>query len=230
MNYFAHGRRFLHDPYFVAGTAVPDWLSVVNRRVRAKSNRASLLVASEDGRVASLARGVMQHHHDDRWFHGTRAFAELSLEFTVEIRDRLSPDDGFRPSFLGHILVELLLDAALFENDVEQLDRYYAVLDCLDPGVVQSAVNRMATQETDLLALFIPRFSAERFLYDYLDDEKLRRRLNAVMRRVRLSPLPQALCGFFPAARQAVRQRKDELLAGEIVTVKDRSIRDPGDN
>ena len=33
MNYFAHGVRFLEDPYFLAGTAVPDWLSVVDRRV-----------------------------------------------------------------------------------------------------------------------------------------------------------------------------------------------------
>ena len=24
MNYFAHGRRHVHDPYFLSGTAVPD--------------------------------------------------------------------------------------------------------------------------------------------------------------------------------------------------------------
>lgn len=215
MNYFAHGRHFLNDPYFVAGTAVPDWLSVVNRRVRARSNRATSLIEDEDARIAAVARGIVQHHHDDRWFHGTRAFAELSLEFTVKIRDRLPPDDGFRPSFLGHILVELLLDAALFENDMERLDQYYAALEGIDADLVQSAVNRIATQQTGLLVFFIPRFTVERFLYDYLDDEKLLRRLNAVMRRVKLTPLPEALCELFPAARQSVRRRKDELLEGE---------------
>ena len=29
MNYFAHAIRFLDDPYFLSGTALPDWLSVV---------------------------------------------------------------------------------------------------------------------------------------------------------------------------------------------------------
>jgi len=162
-----------------------------------------------------VARGVVQHHHDDRWFHQTRAFAELSLGFTVEIRDRLTLDNGFRPSFLGHILVELLLDAALFESDIAQLDRYYEALDSLDASLVQQAVGRMTTGDTGLLGVFIPRFSAERFLYDYLDDEKLLWRLNAVMRRVKLSPLPDHLREFFPLAREAVRQRKDELLEGE---------------
>ena len=28
VNYFAHGLRFLNRPHFLAGTAVPDWLSV----------------------------------------------------------------------------------------------------------------------------------------------------------------------------------------------------------
>ena len=215
MNYFAHGRHYLDDPYFVAGTAVPDWLSVVNRRVRARSKLAAPYTSDEDPRVASIARGIVQHHFDDYWFHQTRAFAELSLFFTTEIRDRLPPDEGLRPSFLGHILVELLLDATLIEDQPAMLDRYYDVIDSLDPYVVNRAVNRMATQATGMLAFFIPRFSAERFLYDYTSDAKLLFRLNNVMRRVRLPALPETLAEFFPEARRLVRQRSAELLAGE---------------
>ena len=215
MNYFAHGRHYLDDPNFVAGTAVPDWLSVVNRRVRARSKLAAPYATDQDPRVAAVARGIMQHHHDDDWFHQTRAFAELSLYFTKEIRDRLPQDDGFRPSFLGHILVELLLDATLIADDPAVLDRYYAVMDSLDPYVVNQTVNRMATRETGMLAFLIPRFSEERFLYDYAEDAKLLFRLNNVMRRVRLPALPAALAEFFPEARRLVQQRSAELLAGE---------------
>ena len=215
MNYFAHSRHYLDDPYFVAGTAVPDWLSVVNRRARARSKLAAPYATDQDPRVAAVARGIMQHHYDDAWFHQTRAFAELSLYFTNEIRDRLPKDDGFRPSFLGHILVELLLDATLIEDSPVVLDRYYAVMDSLDPYFVNQAVNRMATQETGMLSFFIPRFSQERFLYDYAEDAKLLFRLNNVMRRVRLPSLPKALAQFFPEARHLVRQRSAELLAGE---------------
>jgi hypothetical protein len=215
VNYFAHGRRFVDAPYVLAGTAVPDWLSVINRKVRARSKHAQLLTDDSNSVVADVARGVVQHHRDDHWFHASRAFAELSLRFTVEIRDRLPPDNGFRPSFLGHILVELLLDSVLFESDIRQLDRYYEALDNLDAELIQHAVSQMTNGDVGMLTFFIPRFSAERFLYDYLDDEKLLWRLNAVMQRVKLSPLPNDLSEFFPQARDAVRLRKDELLAGE---------------
>src|SRR5438045_4126379 len=137
MNYFAHGRRFIHDPYFLAGTAVPDWLSVIDRKVRARSKNAAKFADAADPRVAAVARGVMKHHPDDGWFHQTRAFAELSLHFTVAVRDLLPPDDGLRPSFVGHILVELLLDSRLAEDAPGQLDAYYRAMESVDPPVVE---------------------------------------------------------------------------------------------
>jgi hypothetical protein len=213
MNYFAHARLFLDDPYMVAGTAVPDWLNVVNRRVKARRRLAEPFVGDSDPRLASVARGIVRHHDDDQWFHQTAAFAALSLRFTVELRDLLAPDEGFRPSFLGHILVELLLDAALIEQNPGDLDCYYETIAALDAEFVNQAVNRMATQPTEMLALLIGRFSTERFLYDYLDNEKLLYRLNAVMRRVCLSELPVEVVQLLPAARAAVRESQTELLA-----------------
>jgi hypothetical protein len=214
MNYFAHGRRYVQDAYFLAGTAVPDWLNVVDRRVRVRSKAAQPFIDDPDPKLAALARGIVQHHDDDQWFHQTRAFAELSLGFTLEIRELLKPDDGFRPSFLGHILVELLLDAALIEQDPKLLDQYYAAIDTVDPLIVTRAVVRMSGKEVNLIP-WIPRFSAERFLYDYLDDAKLLTRLNHVMRRVSLPGLPPTLQGFFGPARKAVRERQTELLTGQ---------------
>ncbi len=43
MNYLSHGFRFVDDPYFVAGTALPDWMSVLDRRNRARSTVAAVL-------------------------------------------------------------------------------------------------------------------------------------------------------------------------------------------
>jgi hypothetical protein len=217
MNYFAHGRPFLSSPYLVAGTAVPDWLGVLDRRVRARSRAARRFLASRDQRVALLAAGIVQHHRDDDWFHRTRAFAELSWQFTAEIRDRLPRDDGLRPSFLGHILVELLLDAELIRRDPPQLDQYYRCLEALDPQLVNWVVDRVAGAPARRLAELIPRFSRERFLYDYADDAKLLFRLNNVMHRVRLPEIPETLCEWFPEARRRVARRCGELLtlAGE---------------
>ncbi|HPM84872.1 MAG TPA: hypothetical protein PLF81_29410 [Candidatus Anammoximicrobium sp.] len=212
MNYYAHARPFLDNPYFAAGTAVPDWLSVLDRKMRVSSKAAQTLAAHADGRVASLAAGIVQHHHDDGWFHQTRAFAELSLQLTAAVRQVLPQDDGFRPSFLGHILVEILLDASLIAAAPAQLDAYYEALNRVDPQLIGDAINQVATRPSGLWPVFIPQFRAERFLYDYLEDAKLLARLNRVMRRVQLQPLPDEFLNILPAARQAVGQRREELL------------------
>ncbi len=60
MNYLSHGFRFVHDPYFVAGTALPDWMSVLDRRNRARSAIAAELVDDADANLAAMARGVMR--------------------------------------------------------------------------------------------------------------------------------------------------------------------------
>jgi hypothetical protein len=212
MNYLAHGWRFTGDPYFLAGTAVPDWLCVADRRVRVRSKRAAQWLDHADKRTAALARGICQHHADDGWFHQTRAFAELSLEFSALIRRALPPDEGFRPWFLGHILVELLLDAALIEQHSRRLAAYYAALDEVEAAEVEQAVNRMAVQPTGRLAAFISLFRRERFLWDYTDDGKLLERVNQVMRRAGLPLLPASVVELLPAMRLAVRERSGELL------------------
>src|SRR5262245_35641363 len=33
MNYLAHGWRFVEEPYLLAGTAAPDWMSVIDRKI-----------------------------------------------------------------------------------------------------------------------------------------------------------------------------------------------------
>jgi len=215
MNYLAHGWRFADQPYFLAGTAVPDWLSVVDRKMRARGKTAALFLEDADENLAALARGIVQHHHDDDWFHQTTAFNELSLAFTLQIRDVLPADDGFRPSFLGHILVELLLDAALSEEEPARLDDYYAALTQASPSFLQEAINRLATRQSDKVAYLVTRFLQERFLYDYAEDGKLLVRLNHVMKRVGLPHLPGDLQMLFPAMREAVRNRRHELLPSE---------------
>lgn len=127
MNYFAHGREFMDDPFFLAGTAVPDWMNVVDRANRIRGKRASQFIEDADPWVARLAAGIVRHHADDAWFHETRPFAELSLDFARQVRDALPRDEGFRPHFLGHILVEILLDAVLIAEAPEQLEAYYTV-------------------------------------------------------------------------------------------------------
>jgi hypothetical protein len=212
MNYFAHGIRFCDRPYFLAGTACPDWLSVADRRVRLRARRVEPFADGSPTPAAELAAGVMQHLADDQLFHQSRAFVETSGELTRLIRAVLGPEDGFRPGFLGHITTELILDGVLIEQNPEQLDAYYDAIDQLDGVQVQHAVNQMARGETLRLADLIPRFHTEQFLRDYLDSDRLLYRLNQVMRRIKLRQLPDELSAAFDTGREIVRRRMKELL------------------
>jgi hypothetical protein len=215
MNYFAHALPFLDSPYFAAGTAVPDWLMVADRSARVRSRQAETFVVDPDPATAEVAGGVLQHLRDDRHFHESRAFAETSLELSIQVRRQLGSDDSsFRPGFLGHLLVEVLLDAALLARHPQKLPNYYRALATIDAAVVQQAVNRMAARPTARLAPLIVMFRHERILYDYLEDDRLMVRLNQVMRRIRFEPLPDDFRALLPAARRLVTERCDELLAG----------------
>ena len=224
MNYFSHGRLFLDQPYFLAGTAVPDWLSVIDRRVRARTKLVEPFLTDPDQDVAQLAAGIVQHHVDDRWFHQTKTFHTLSLEFTVRIRDWQTEDAGMRPMFLGHILVELLLDAHLIEQDPRQLDAYYSSLAKIDPQLVATTITRMTSKTVALLPVLVPRFLHERFLYDYLDDAKLTFRLNQVMRRVKLPLLPSDFAELLPVARSEVAENASALLDRNSIEARKEDI------
>lgn len=212
MNYLAHAYKHLDRPFFVAGAALPDWMSVIDRKNRARRQYAEPIVEHEDLEIAEFARGVLQHHHDDQWFHENRTFVELSTRFAVELRGLLEPGLGHQAGFVGHISVELLLDAVLIEADARLLEEYYDLLSNLNAAKVQEAANTICPKPVEHLVLLLPRFIEERFLADYVDDARLLYRLNGVMRRVKLPPLPEAITPWLAKARDAVHQSSAKLL------------------
>jgi hypothetical protein len=212
VNYFAHALRHLHRPYFLAGLAVPDWLSVVDRRVRVRRRRIEERIPDLSDEDREIAAGIVQHLEDDRWFHGTPGFFAVTGEIGRAFRETLSEADSWRCGFLGHILMELLLDAALIEQSPARLADYYRTLEGIDPQRVQSVVTTLASGEPTRLAEFVGLFQRERFLEDYLDDARLLRRFNQVMRRVGLNPLPEEALTVLQFGRETVRERIGELL------------------
>lgn len=215
MNYFAHGRHALRQPYLLVGTAVPDLLRVIDRRLRVRSVQAAPHVDDADPVVAAVAQGIVQHHHDDGWFHTAPAFAELSLTAAAAIR-RLAPEDqSMRTWFVGHVLVELLLDAELFRRQPDAMTAYYDSLHQVDPAEVAAAVSRMATADASKLARIIPGFLRERFLPDYANNAKLAYRLGQVLDRVGLPQLPADFVNLLPELRSEVARRADDLLLQE---------------
>jgi hypothetical protein len=211
MNYFAHGIRFLDRPWFLAGTALPDWLSVLDRRVRLRPKALAPWVTGGPSREAELAAGALQHFEDDHWFHKTRAFAEATGRLTRIFRDFMGPGDGFRCGFLGHITSELILDAILIERYPDRLEMYYEALRQLDGRQLAEAVTALAGQRVEL-ELWLPRFCEVQFLRDYADPARLAFRLNQVLRRIKLDPLPAGIEVPLATAREVVAAFADGML------------------
>ncbi len=212
MNYFAHGIRFTDRPWFLAGTALPDWLSVADRGVRVRERHVVPFADGSGSIEAELAAGIAQHIHDDQWFHRTRGFVEITAHVGALFREKLGPDDGFRPGFLGHVATELVLDGLLIDEHPELIDRYYEVLDELDADRLQQAANRMLRTPTERLAPLLPLFRREQFLRDYTQPARLLYRLNQVMRRIKLKQLPDEIEAVIVAAREIVQSRIGDLL------------------
>jgi len=208
------------------------------RHVEAWLNHPDLSQTIRQGPIGQTAQGVLQHLADDQRFHHTAAFVQLSLHLNQQVAELLdhheptvsgkvgpsveiengktlsvSPGNSYS-AFIGHLLLEVLLDAAMIEEDPARLEEYYRVLEKVDVLIVQEAVNRMAARTTQRLAPMISEFRRLRILWDYLEDRKLLFRLNQVMRRVGLAELPEAFLDLLPQARRQVASRKQALLAG----------------
>lgn len=212
MNYLAHGYRFLDNPLKLAGTAVPDWLSVVDRKVRIRGRRVNERIDSLEDNDRFIAEGMLQHLRDDDLFHRCTRFVILESELCMRFR-RVIPDPyDHRPPFLGHIVTELLLDSVISEEIPEALNSYYAALGEVPPLQVEALVNRLASRSTDRLADFIGHFHAAKVLYDYSDDSLLLTRLNQVLRRVTLPPLDSQCLGVLREARALLKLHGPELL------------------
>ena len=192
-------------------------MSVIDRKNRARRQFALPVTEDENPIHRAFARGCVQHHDDDRWFHMGEKFNLMCAEFAVELRDWLGEGMGHQSSFLGHISIELLLDSVLCERDSTLLDRYYDLLSSLDAEQMQAAANKICRKPVTVLTMLVPRFVNERFLADYYDDKLLLYRLNGVMKRVKLPQLPDRTSEWLSSARIRVRDAADELLTPPAV-------------
>lgn len=212
MNYLSHGRAFLDDdPWIVAGTSLPDWLGAADRRCRIVAARAEEL-SREGGPLGALARGVVQHLHDDRWFHSNPAFERVTGELTLRIRAAYPEHRRLRASFLAHIVLEMLLDASLDKQGPVTFDAYYGVLDAIGGDALQLLAARLTNRPSAHLAMGLRFFKDARFLFGYRDDDALVRRLNGIAVRVRQPALPDDFVALLPDARALVEQHAEELL------------------
>jgi hypothetical protein len=212
MNHLAHSLPFVfdddeHAPWRVVGTSLPDWLRLLDRRARLRPDvlaRAPL----DDARFRALAEGAQRHHDDDAMFHTLDAFEALTAETTAALRARAP---GLRASALGHVLVEMLLDAALIDEHPTLLARFYAAVDGVDAGVVAAFVRATTGRPVDDAEVFVDRFRRARFLHAYVSDAGVLACAQGLWRRAGFGVVDDGVVDVIAWARPRVRALASQL-------------------
>ena len=160
-----------------------------------------------------MAAGVVQHHEDDYWFHGSAIFTRVTLELAVEYREQFGNSQAMRANLIGHIVIEMFLDAFLESKFPGSMEKMYDWVADLDAEKVQDCINHFASQPTTKLAGEIERFQSERYLFDYQKDEGVRYRMNNVLGRLNLDLMPEESIAWLGKKRQQVFKHAEALLA-----------------
>ncbi|GIX05121.1 MAG: hypothetical protein KatS3mg114_0990 [Planctomycetaceae bacterium] len=218
MNYFTHGLAYVAEPWLLAGTALPDWLAAWERPARLRRNDLQRWQNDAAPHEQLLATGALKHLQDDQWFHSQPAFYAVCGQLTLEYRKQLGDHPALRCSLAPHIALEMLLDARLAMLYPERLDQYYDSLRRVDGDQLLSCVSRWTQRTLTALPHFWQYFVTSQYIRDYAEDAKVLNRLNQVLTRVPLSPLPPQALGWIQIARKIVYSHLERLLPAEHYT------------
>jgi len=213
VNFLCHARH-QQTPYSTLGCLLPDLMSFF-REVRLRPSK--LPADASSPRQRELLQGVHQHYVDDGWFHSTDAFVELNKELGDLLRAGQPVVEGqrFRAHFLGHILLEMLLDAAWETVTPGATQRMYDHLQAVLDDDIEDEVHRFLAscgiEARPPVAMAMQRFVEEAFVHEYDRDERVHFRLGQVANRVRQPDLHEDLIPVISQARERVFARREAL-------------------
>lgn len=220
MNYLAHGHAHLDRPWFLAGTALPDWVRVCGSRIPCSSHPRILLASSatspDGGPRAELAAGVLRHHRDDRLFHAAPAFARAQEGLRAILVERWPREALPRPRFVAHILCELLLDRQLVLERPDRIHRYQEALRTLDPNALEEIACRWAPLPPGRLSRLWLHLTRRRLLDDHVREDRVAERVARIVGSTRHPPLPASFREVLPAAFPLVAALSAPLLRAVV--------------
>lgn len=212
MNCLSHAYRYLDDPYFVAGVCLPDWLGMIDRKVRVRRKDLTNIRMESDPYLQSVVLGILQHLEDDDRFHNSPAFIRVCGEVARQLAPISENRSNHFGGFASHILVELLLDASIEAHQPGTVHRYYQAVAQVCERTLDRCVNCISNKAIDKVPEFLQRYKNECFLFDYLEDTRLLMRLNGVLSRVGFEPILPSAIPQIADSRSIVFANRESLL------------------
>jgi len=181
MNYLTH---YLIDhkegnPNYNFGLALPDLINVSKRGWRAESH--SFPVANKN--VNEIWEGYQQHFAADAKFHNSELFEKHSKRLRKEFDQQGLNQQGIRLFFVGHVLLEMLLDRHIVKTRRDMADQFYEQLNLVNDSDIESFFEAAGDKIPDTFLEFFGKFKNSRYLYSYAENHGMFYALNRLLRR-----------------------------------------------
>jgi hypothetical protein len=181
MNYLTH---FLIDhkkdnPNYNFGLALPDLVNISRRGWRAESQSFPVL----NKNVNEIWNGYQQHFAADAQFHNSELFEKHSKRLRKEFEDQGLNQPGIRLFFVGHVLLEMLLDRHIVKTRRGIADMFYDQLNLVIYSDIESFFMAAGDTIPEKFLEFFERFKDSKYLYSYAENEGMFYALNRLLRR-----------------------------------------------
>lgn len=132
-----------------------------------------------------LFQGALKHVERDEHFHSHPFFDKMCKDIAALI-DQTEAKSIPKTWFLAHILLEMGIDRIIMEENIKELDTFYAELSSVTKNDIDRYFNHNNLAQTDVFYTKLSKFNESKWLYQYLEDEKLPISLNHVYFRIGL--------------------------------------------
>jgi len=181
MNYLSH---FFIDhkensPNYNFGLALPDLVNVSKRGWRPENHTFPV----PDKNVNDIWEGYKQHIAVDAMFHNSALFVKHSKRLRKELEGQGFNQPGIRLFFVGHVLLEMLLDRHILKTRKDIADQFYEQLNLVREPDIESFFETAGTQIPERFLEFFGKFKNSRYLYSYTNSSGIFFAINRLLAR-----------------------------------------------
>ena len=173
-HYYVHHRS---SEYFNFGLLFPDILGGFSRDLK-----LGIFKSQYNGGNLDFLEGVAHHELADGLWHNHAYFTVKRAEMKEILIKHGLDQLPYRPFFITHIILELLLDRMLLSEKNGLGEAMYNSLEKLPQEFLLGLFEDKEVSES--FCLFFQRFLKARFVLNYIDDDKFMISLNQLFTRI----------------------------------------------
>lgn len=181
-HYFFDGQA--NNPYFNLGLILPDLMGMMRRGWKIRSIHLTTDFTHKPD-FHEMKKGVQQHLAMDDFFHKSIFFKENNQLIRNYLQTYGIHGKPYRPSFISHVFLEMLMDRILVKKQRHVVDHFYDELNRVGLSRLSEFYNDLGLPYYKDFYDFLTSFIENRYIYRYADTDKFFDIVNHIFKRVR---------------------------------------------